>query len=201
MSAAKFSGSEISESDISALLEGDRASFRKIYDAYYNLATYVCRRCGLPTQNIDEIVQDTFLKLFTNSGSLKATMKSAGQLKAWIATTCRNGSIDYIRRNRRMSFGDDAVQKADSTAIDPNDGAVSRELEFQIASEFIQEVINEPGGDTFVLFYRDGKTAREIAATKNEAISTVTTRLTRLRRKFAETLKRRIEALRSNSPI
>jgi len=199
MNPSKPQASEIGDSDIRGLLSGDRKYFRKVYDAYYNLAVYVCRRCGLSEQNIDEIVQDAFLKLFTNLPTLRATLQTSSQLRAWIATTCRNGAIDYIRRNKKLSFGDDAVLGAGEQQHDPNEHSYLRELEFKITADFIQEVIQEPGGDTFVMFYRDGKTAREIAAEKNEAISTVTTRLTRLRRKFADALKNRIETLRSNT--
>jgi len=185
----------ISDEEFRALQAGDRTVFRRVYDAYYGLAYFICRRCGLQPQNIDEIVQDTFLKLFTRAHELK----SSGQLKAWIAATCRNASIDYIRRNRRLTHGDDAVASAAAEIPDPSQSSAARELELQLVGAFIDEIVTEPGGETFVMFYRDGKTAKEIAAARDESISTVTTRLTRLRRKFAEVLKKRIETLRSNS--
>ena len=185
----------LSEEDFRAFQAGSQAVFRRIYDSYYNLTLYICRRCNLSVQSTDEIVQDTFLKLFTNAGAIESPAK----IKAWIAATCRNACIDQLRRQRRDSVVSDPTSDDFEPGHNENEGAPARELELKLVGEFIQELLDEPGGDTFSMFYRDGKTVSEIAKEKNEAISTVTTRLTRMRRKFSELLRARIDSLRANS--
>ena len=185
----------ISENEFVLLQNGSRTAFRIAYDTYYSLVQYICKRFGLSAQSVDDITQETFIKLYSRA----AEIKSAAQVKAWLASTTRNACIDQIRAQKRTVVGIESSETYGEPQIDTSRESAEREQEFNIVSEFIEEITNEPGGDTFVMFYRDGLSAKAIADRKNESVSSVTTRLTRLRRKFADILRKRIEDSRENS--
>lgn len=61
--------------------------------------------------------------------------------------------------------------------------------------ELVEEIAVLPGGADFKAFYVDGRKAKDIAAAHGEAVSTVTTRLSRLRERFRERLNSRLQQL------
>jgi RNA polymerase sigma-70 factor (ECF subfamily) len=186
-------GSDI-EVDLAALRRGDRREFRRVYDAYVGLVAHVATRCGMQKEERDEIVQETFLKLYERGGEVR----EAKALKAWLAVTARNLALDRIRRRARrrtdaVGADLDALAPAGEDALD----SARRELELELVRELLDKIAAAPGGETLKLFYADGLTAKEIAARNGEAISTVTTRLSRLRQRFQAELAAHVEALRS----
>ena len=57
-------------------------------------------------ESAKDIVQDTFLKLCQQEQQLKA-----GHLKAWLFRVCRNGAIDFCRKEKRVTSSDIAVSE------------------------------------------------------------------------------------------
>lgn len=183
----------LSDEEFSALQAGDQQVFRKVFDAYCGLVQYVVNKCGVPDDQRDDIVQDVFVSLFRSVRSIR----EQGAIKRWLCVTARNRVIDHARMARKS----DAAGL--ELLVDENEAFATyqREIEVRLVSELLSMMGEEPGGADFIAFYRDGKTARQIAEANGEAVSTVTTRLTRLRRKHGELLRAKIEELRRTSPF
>jgi len=173
--------------------------FRCVYDAYYRLARFILAKFGTPDDRIDDLLQEVFVRLFNH----RANIASPGGIKPWLAAAARNLAIDLGRKLAREKerAAKDSESNDSESALDEHrpeqgitvdaDAAVESELrEFnaEIANRFAALLASDPEGQVLVDFYVRGKTAREIAAANNEAVSTVTTRLTRLRRRFNERL-------------
>ena len=78
---------------------GDEKAFRKLYDAYFNrLSVYVFKfnKCEETTA---EIVQDIFLKLWTNRSSIN----EIDSFQSYLFRSARNRSIDCLRKLARES--------------------------------------------------------------------------------------------------
>ena len=178
----------------SALLEKLRAhdpkAFRAVYDQHWKLVVHILRSYRIPIDRQDDLVQDVFLKFFKNVDHIQ----SGDKIKSWIATTTRNRALDEIRTNKSNPV-DPSEQSELEKLSDHHDAAetVDREIQAQVAEKFIGIIANEPGAQTLTRFYIDGKSAKEIAQENAESISAVTTRLTRLRRKFQDTVRTLIE--------
>ena len=111
----------------------------------------------------------------------------------------RNLIIDGKRREKRVAVAPNAdisLQLETMSVADEGEAALQRELEVKVLGDLLDSIATEPGGESFVLFYRDGLTAAQIAARNKEAISTVTTRISRMRQRFGERLRDHIQQLR-----
>jgi len=77
-------------------LDGDDNAWAKLVEEYRGLVYSICYLfCG-STQDAEDLVQDTFLKIWMNLSSYDP---SRGELKGWIATVTRNQRVDRFRRS------------------------------------------------------------------------------------------------------
>jgi len=175
--------------DLALLRRGDRAAFRRLYDAHVGFVQYVAAQCGRRGMAADDVVQETFWRLFQAA----PVLEGRGPLRAWLATTARRLVIDEARRTKREVLGQDAERQAESLA----DGSEADEREIEIAAvrDLVEEIAALPGGADFKAFYVHGRKARQIAEQNGEAVSTVTMRLSRMRERFRERLKSRLAQL------
>ena len=100
MSANQGSGGAAERQDtvLMRLIQDARSdAFEELYDRYcdraYRVARSICRDAG----RAEEAVQETFIALWRNPGSYRA---SRGTVAAWLMTVARNRAIDVARRDR-----------------------------------------------------------------------------------------------------
>jgi RNA polymerase sigma-70 factor (ECF subfamily) len=168
----------------------DQTTFRQLYEAHVGFVQLVAKRAGWKDTAADDVVQETFLRLYQkppDSLDEKA-------VRGWLATTARRVIVDLARKTHRERVSGDSVDEATTGSLwFQDDEALERELELLAVREIVDELSSLPGGDDFRAFYVDGLKAREIAERRGEAISTVTTRLSRLRERFRDQLMTRLQ--------
>jgi RNA polymerase sigma-70 factor (ECF subfamily) len=77
-------------------LNGDDMAWARLVEEYRGLVYSICCLfCG-SSQDAEDLMQDTFVKIWTNLGSYDP---SRGELKGWIATVTRNQRVDRYRRS------------------------------------------------------------------------------------------------------
>lgn len=211
-----MSENAITEDDFQKLKHGDRAMFKKVYDQYFALVRFVVNRCGVNDDENLDLVQETFIIFYRKS----IQINDVNAIKAWLMTTAKNLTIDYIRRQKRVDqhlhdlqerskddhhslyqdYGNDPLEDS-HTVHHKQEGytAEHRELEDRLVRELIQRVDMESDDDTFSLFYSNGLAAKDIAKLKGESISTTTTRLSRLRQRFQHIFVRHLSDLRETA--
>lgn len=163
-------------------------AFRKLYDEHAGFVQFVAARAGARGPAVDDVVQETFMKLYQHS----ATLKDPSKVRAWLATTARHCAIDAARRGRREL----GVETLDEHPAPSTHDHAAHEADLLLVGDLIAEIATHQGGETFHQFYVEGRSAKDIAALNGEAVSTVTTRLSRLREKFRARFRRRLEELR-----
>jgi RNA polymerase sigma factor (sigma-70 family) len=174
---------QIKEKTWNDFLAGSHKAFQSIYVSQEGFIRFIARQFRLPEEQVDDVIQEVFLKLYKRRGTIQGPSK----VKAWLATCTRNHIFDGMRKKKgkeAMEFHED-LHAAPEGANDH----IKRKIDWQLAEEFILKIKDEKGMDSFRSFYLDGKTAQEIASHKGEAVSTVTTRISRLRRKLADEMK------------
>lgn len=168
----------------------DQLTFRKLYDAHVGFVQFIAGRAGWTKASADDVVQETFLRLYQKPPE---SLESKA-VRAWLAKTARRVIIDLARKSGKYTTTQQMENEPTTGSLWFRDSeALERELELLAVREMIDEIAQLPGGDDFRAFYVDGEKAREIAARKGEAISTVTTRLSRLRDRFRDRLKLKLE--------
>jgi RNA polymerase sigma factor (sigma-70 family) len=77
----------------------DRRSYERLVESHRPLVRSVCRRFLRDPDDLDDAVQETFLKLAGHIDGVN------GSLGAWLTTTARTTSVDLIRRSIRDREG------------------------------------------------------------------------------------------------
>lgn len=83
---------------LAALSAGSRAAFEEIYNEYYNGLLFFAQRF-LPLHQAEDILADTFVKLWQSSSSFG----SMPQLHRWLRVTVRNACLNVLIREKRSS--------------------------------------------------------------------------------------------------
>jgi RNA polymerase sigma-70 factor (ECF subfamily) len=175
---------------------GDKTVFKWVYDQYFGLVHYLVKRCGLNDDDALDIVQESFFKLYKNIDSIQTPQG----IKSWLITTARNMAIDHLRKRNTENAYLESAQNAPEELVE-QDGlspSLLRALEVELLSKLLREFEQQTKDDTLTLFYQQGLSAKAIAQTKGEPISTVTNRISRARQKFRKTIEIHIQNLHDN---
>src|SRR5690348_4378589 len=74
----------------------DRRAYERLVDTHRPLVRAVCRRWLRDPDDVDDVVQETFLKLAGHIDQVN------GSVAAWLTTTAQANSVDLIRRSVRQ---------------------------------------------------------------------------------------------------
>jgi RNA polymerase sigma factor (sigma-70 family) len=114
------------DSSVTALVtrvgEGDQEAWNEIIERYAPLVWSICLRYELNRQDIDDVGQSVWLLLVEHIGSLR----QAGALPGWLATTTRHECLRVLRASRRQDYAD--LPPEDQMPGDPGAVAVEQEL-------------------------------------------------------------------------
>lgn len=167
--------------DLVEVLEGCRADSgsaqKHLFEHYYGLAKRICLRYAGSSDEVDEMVNDGFLKVFA-----KIKMYDANQsFEAWFRTVLVRTCIDYYRKNSpKVSLID--IQNAPQ--IESNDGLIER----MSAEEILELVQKLPPSYrmVFSLYVVEGYSHAEIAEMLHINEGTSRSNLVKARHKMQE---------------
>ena len=180
---------DISPEILEQIQQGNHQAFTQAYRCYVGLIQFVVAKCGVPPKDCDDLVHEVFLSLWQKA----KTLGDPSKVKGWLVVTARNRAMDYHRQKKVRLDKQDHLVREEENRQDQAAERSQHEVEVALLTDLIQEACRREGDDTLNLFYHKGLSVKDIAAQKGEAVSTVTTRLSRLRRKlkpwFLEKLK------------
>ena len=76
-------------------------TFEYLYNKYVNLLIFISSSILDNEADIEDAVQESFMKLFNNAYSIRSNIKS------YLSTICKNTSLDILRKNSRLVQIDD----------------------------------------------------------------------------------------------
>ncbi len=157
--------------------EGQEIDIEAYYARYGPMVLRRCRRLLKDEQSAFDAMQEVFLKMWLARNRLTGTYPSA--LLYRMAT---NLCLNRIREERRQAGGEyrDILHNL-SFFNNPENTVVAENL-----LECVLKEGKEPDRQVAVMYFIDGMTLKEIAATVNLSISGVHKRLENLRRKIRE---------------
>lgn len=168
---------------ISRLQAGDRFALDQVMDAYTPYLSAVVWRAMGPAataQDVEEVVSDAFLALWSHRG----TLDPEKGLKPWLAAVARNGAIDRLRSSPLPPLPLEAVEETAGPGLD-------REVEGRIFAQRLWRAVEElgPPDDALVFrFYYEGEKLKDIAASLGLSPSAAKVRLHRARQKLKQIL-------------
>ena len=160
---------------IAAVARGDEAAFERLYGAtrakLYGVVLRILRRQDLA----EEVVQETYVKVWNNAAQFNPAVSSP---ITWMAAIARNRAIDLVRKRSELSLEDEP--SALEVAAETPDPLARREMseELKRLLECVGQL--EPDRQKLVLLAYYNGWSREQLATKFEApVNTVKTWLRR----------------------
>ena len=82
---------------IRAVADGDQDAFARLHADYVRMVHAILLG-RVPRRDVDDLVQDVFVSVYTRIGELREPAAFGG----WIATIARNRATDYLRRTREQ---------------------------------------------------------------------------------------------------
>jgi len=169
-------------------LEGDGVAFEVLVERYQGRLFALARNYTTTPAEIEDIVQDTFLKAYARLDSFQ----HQSSFYTWIYRIATNTLLDFLKRRGRSPV--QAVEDPEVVAPAGSDLSVMRpdaRLEESEIAEITQEVLGElPEIFRTVLVLREfeGMAYQDIADVLEVSIGTVESRLFRARAKFKKKL-------------
>lgn len=141
---------------ISGCLRGDRLCQRELYDMNYRRMMAVCMRYANDYEEARDILNEGFMKVFTNLHNYQPTHP----LPVWIKRIIVNTAIDHYRRNRKNS--PQVELDYAHTECDTNTETIIDKLSAEEIMSVVQQL--SPAYRTvFNLYVVEGYSHREIA--------------------------------------
>ena len=177
-------GEDLAAGADAALLErvrrADKAAFSTLLSRHYDAAYRVAYRMMGRAADCEDIVQDAFVKLWTNPGQIRE-----GQaLRAWLMRVVSNLSIDRLRRKPMLNADDVPEPASDKAGPDlvALRNSVSSEIDKAIA------MLPERQRMALIFVYYEGLSNRDAAAALELSVDALESLLARARRSLKKAL-------------
>jgi RNA polymerase sigma-70 factor (ECF subfamily) len=155
---------------------GDNEAFNILYRNYYNQVYYSAYAVIKDHFLAQDIVQETFMKVFRHLHALK----EEGKKGAWLNVISRNTAIDFYRKRLGcLEISDDNIEI--------NSIAVEEDMDKYIEMKTVRELLFslEPQHrQSLLLIYEYGLTYEQLASYQNTTVSAVKSKLHRAKKKL-----------------
>ena len=165
--------------------KGSHAAMKELYDEWSGYLFALCLRYIPDRETASDILQDSFVKIFTNAGSF--SYKGPGSLKAWISRVTVNEALQYLRKRKSGEMLEYKDNLPDVSEDEPEDNDIGA-----IPAGELQKMIEElPEGyrTIFNLFVFEEMSHKEIAASLGISESTSASQYHRARKLLAKKIK------------
>ena len=138
-------------------LDGDNTAIEWIYRKHVRYLSALCSRYITEDEDIKDVLQESFIKIFTSLDSFK--YRGEGALKAWMAKITLNETLKFVRNNSRLPI--DSIDDKEMNIAD-GDRMETEDIPTDVLHQFIREL---PDGyrTVFNLYVIDDKSHKEIA--------------------------------------
>lgn len=165
----------VDEELIFKIADGDMEAFRNLYDAVSGSVYGFVLSILKSKYDADDVLQDTFLKIYSNAQDYKAK----GKPMAWILTIAKNSAYSKIReKSKSESLEDQTTEPMDFSSI--NDAAQ------RILIETLFECLADEEKQILLLHAVSGMKYREIASFMDIPLNTVLSKYHRAVKKLKE---------------
>jgi RNA polymerase sigma factor (sigma-70 family) len=169
---------------ISQVLKGNMNAFTFLVNRYQKLVVHITGRLIQRHDELEEVCQDVFLKVYQNLGKYRYECK----LSTWIATITYNTSINYLRKFKKV----DEVNPDDCSALRNMAEPKSADYEQTDLHRYIREQVERlpvQYRTVLTLYYLDEFSYQEIEQITGMPEGTVKNYLFRAKTLLKEKLK------------
>ena len=172
------------EADLKHLVElskeGDQEAIAQLYDRTSKRAYYLAKQLVKDEDQAQDIVQDAYVKVFTNLHLLEQVENFQG----WLNTIVVNKSKDYLKKKKPMLFSQMVSEEDEGSELDFEDEggyfSPDKRVDYTETKRLIQGMIDRLPQEqrmAIVLFYLEEMPVKQIARVMECSEGTVKSRL------------------------
>ena len=137
--------------------KGSQEALKQIYQSYVKYLTAVCSRYIINHEDVKDILQESFLKIFSAIGTFD--YRGDGSLKMWLTKVVVNESLKFLNKAKHLNFSELDESATDIPDEEPHIDDIPSSTIFNLIREL-------PDGyrTIFNLYVIEGKSHREIAS-------------------------------------
>lgn len=172
-----------------AVASGDAAAFEALYDRHASTLYAVCLRILGAPEDAQEVLQEVFVKAWTNAAMFDA---ARGSEVAWLIAIARSRGIDRLRsRKIRTDRENDAGREVSMQPahVDAKSADMAIQSQERIAVRGALAELPEAQRIALELAYFEGLSQSEIADRLREPLGTIKTRMQLGMKKLRERLR------------
>ena len=150
--------------------------FERIFHDHHAAVYHFLRRLLPSTEDVEDCVQETFLRFWRS----RASYKEKGLARAYLFKIARNLAVDQIRRHQSLKEQAVPLEEMESSLearADLDDAFEKRELATMVRKKVSELPISQR--ETFLMFRYHGMSYEEIADIQGVSVRTVDSRLYR----------------------
>lgn len=169
---------------VEQIRQGDSKAMKSAYCQHIEYLTAVCSRYIICDDDIKDVLQDSFIKIFTSIN--KFEYQGVGSLRAWMVRIVVNESLKFLKKKEKF----DTILY-ESELPDVIDDEENLEVN-GIPSSVIQEIIRKlPVGyrTVFNLYVFENKSHKEIASILNIKENTSASQFFKAKKLLAKSFK------------
>ena len=149
---------------VAALRDGSDAGKRDCYGQFYRYLAAVCSRYVPSDEDVRDLLQDVFIKVFTRFD--RFSYRGSGSLQAWIHQIAVNEALMFLRsRKKRLALPLEVAELPDDSEEYPEDPDLE-DIPPQVLLELIRK-LPERYRTVFNLYVFEDKSHKEIASMLN----------------------------------
>lgn len=160
----------------------DHQAMHTLYCRYVRYLSAICSRYISLEDDIKDVLQDSFLKIFSSISSFN--YRGSGSVKGWMAKIVLNETLKFVKRNYHFNFTELSNEELDI----PDEMPSSENIPLPVIHQFIREL---PDGyrAIFNLYVIEEKSHKEIAKLLGIKESTSASQLHRAKALLAKKIK------------
>jgi RNA polymerase sigma factor (sigma-70 family) len=167
---------------VEACLAGNQDSFAELIRRYQNLIYKIAHNVMNETEELDDIVQDVFIKIYQTLGSYRAEYK----FSTWAIRITTNHCLDIIRARTRQKKKLQVIPVETVAKVSNVHDPATPETQYLLMerNQFIRQALDrlpEKYRIPMILFHQNGLTYEEITRILQQPLTIIKNRLYRAR--------------------
>jgi RNA polymerase sigma-70 factor (ECF subfamily) len=167
---------------IAAARAGDESAFSELYNLHHRYVRAIGRSI-LPTDDLDDMCQETFLSAFTRLGSFEGN----AQFRTWLSRIALNRCLMILRNKRRGGQGQSQTVGIDENPDHSGLCSVDKHLEGLPDRMYVEQLLlrlTPAQREALELAYVEEMSAAQIAAVLDTTVTAVKGRIAIARKKL-----------------
>lgn len=178
--------------DVIAAAHGDQRAFGRLVDVTRGVVSSIALAILRDADESTDVAQDVYMAAWTGLRKLR----EPSSFLPWLRQLTRNRAHHVLRTGirRRRRTSDDRADDLLAAAADPRPNAIEELVAAEERSALAQAIDELPAGsrEVVVLYYREGRSAAQVAELLDMSEDAVKQRLSRARTRLRDTLLRQV---------